>query len=86
MTMDLSNTNRFQKRAPKQQANAPREMVLISRPPGSPNIPMMGRFTGQFTYDDSAGKGQTIYALEYGATKNDVSEQLKIDLICCIIC
>lgn len=63
---DLSN------RATIPQTNAPVEMTFISWAQGDPSRPNpITVMNNQYNYDDSAGFGQTVYSLDFGANLNN---------------
>lgn len=55
------------KRATTSQVNAPNEMTFISWPQGI----AFRDLNRQYNYDSSAGGGQTVYSLDFGANLNN---------------
>ncbi|KAG4428636.1 hypothetical protein IFR05_015880, partial [Cadophora sp. M221] len=62
------------KRIPQSQPGARREMVTLSTPLGATEDQM----NGVYTYDNSAGTGQTVYVVEFGAVAHDEFSNLNI--------
>ncbi|KUJ07893.1 pectin lyase-like protein [Mollisia scopiformis] len=67
----------IQRRADIFQHDATPEMITISMPPEA----NMGQMEGRYIYDDSAGKDQTIYAVEIGFVPSDELSNLQLRLL-----